>query len=315
MVRPFYVLSINGGGVRGLIVMAFLKKMDTYLKEQNPDFEIYNFFDLYAGTSIGALIIAEFLVNRKTPDNILAYLNENVNRIFDKDIWDKIFGKFQTQPMYSGDMKSKSLRDSLGDHKFADFAPKPVIITAYDIGRRSMRIFNSLKVNPDLLTREVVDASSAAPCYYPCVYVSNCHNATDDRDNSWFLDGGIYANNPTLCALLELKKTIAADRQIIVLNIGTGYKLPPLNGWKAQTFGAYQWAMEGVLTIPDSSNLVAQQVEAYVGAENYIYIDGPLPSDVSDNADDNSPNNLQYLNAIGEHWWELNKSKFDNFLF
>ena len=91
--RPFYILSINGGGVRGLIVMAFLRKMEAFLKEKNPDFEIYDFFDMYAGTSIGALIVTEFLVQRKKPDNIISFFNENIDRIMLKDVWDKIFGK------------------------------------------------------------------------------------------------------------------------------------------------------------------------------------------------------------------------------
>jgi len=311
--RPFYILSINGGGVRGLIVMAFLRKMEAFLKEKNPDFEIYDFFDMYAGTSIGALIVAEFLVHRKKPDNIIGFFNENIDRIMLKDVWDKIFGKFQTQPMYSGEVKAQTLKESFGEHKFADFAPKPVVVTAYDIGRRTVRIFNSLKVNKDLLTREVVDASSAAPCYYPCVYVKNCNDKTDDIDNSWFLDGGIYANNPTMCALMEIKDSLPANRPIIVLNIGTGYKLPGVNGWKAQNYGAYQWAMEGILTVPDSSLIVNQYTKLYIGEENYINIDGNLPENVSDSADDNSPENVNYLNSIGEHWWELNKGKFENF--
>jgi patatin-like phospholipase/acyl hydrolase len=306
---PYYILSINGGGVRGIISIVFLCKLEAYLQNFNPDFKIYDFFDTYTGTSMGALSIAYMVGKNKTPNELKTFFLNNIRTIIKKDRRDLLFDIYQTQPKYSGALKTAFINDALGNIAYSAIG-KHMVITAYDVEKQKLKIFNSAKVNPALLTSDVVNASSAAPCYYPCVYVPNCHNRTDPIDNSWFLDGGLCGNNSTMSAVTEVINTSAKNRQIVIINVGSGYKTRVINGWKSEKNGFFQWVKEGVLMDYRQGNMVEQQAENMFG-ECYINIDEELPDNVKYVPDDDS--NLDVLVTIGEHWWEINQYKFENF--
>ena len=104
---PLYILSLNGGGVRGLATISFLCKMTEYLEKKRPGFKLDTFFDIYAGTSIGALICAYFLVSKNTPEEVKHVFKANIGGIMKMDLMDYIFGLYQTKPKYDGVDKEK----------------------------------------------------------------------------------------------------------------------------------------------------------------------------------------------------------------
>jgi patatin-like phospholipase/acyl hydrolase len=309
---PLYILSLNGGGVRGLATIAFLCKMTAYLKTLRPSFELHTFFDIYAGTSIGALINGFLLVTGKTPEELKLIFKNNIGSIMKMDLTDFIFGIYQTKPKYDGRDKEKFIKSIIGDHKFSSF-DKTVIVTAIDVKYRQARIFNSTKVNPALLTSDIINASSAAPCYFPSVRVNNSQDKDEPVRHGWFLDGALIANNPTVCALTSIDP-VHKHRRKIVVNIGTGYKVRTISGEKSEDYGTFQWFSTGILTLPANDQLVEQQAKLLLATpDSYLQIDGELPKYMTDTIDDYNHIYLQNLVNLGEQWWDDNKVKFANF--
>lgn len=312
MPRPYYVLSINGGGMRGIIAVTILCQMQAYFRETRPEFNIHDWFDLYAGTSIGALITNYFLITKQGADELARLFRLNLRSMMKPDLADMLFGLYQSRPKYDGVDKFNYIQSITGDHTFASHT-KLSIVTAYDLETRCARMFNSSLVNPLLRTCDAVNASSSAPCYFPCVYVQNCQDKTEAVRNSWFVDGGLVSNNPTICALAAIPHSERSRRKI-VLNIGTGYKCPPLDGTKAKNFGTYQWLSTGMLTIPPDGQLVEQQAEGLLQSPDcYINIDGCLPDNISYTTDDASEKNMNLMISFGKCLWAEHRSKFDQF--
>jgi len=95
MGSPVVILSIDGGGVGGTIPVNFL-----YLMEQEAGINVRESFDFFAGVSTGALV-ACYCARGFGSMDVLAkysYSSDNMSRIFNKSIWDRILGRMQNQP-------------------------------------------------------------------------------------------------------------------------------------------------------------------------------------------------------------------------
>lgn len=314
--KPFYILSCNGGGIRGLIVVSFLKNMEKYLKSINPEFKLYDFFDMYAGTSIGSIIISTMLTNKFEGDDLLKLFSpENCHKLIDKSIWDKMLGIAQIKPKYDGRGKTQLLDKYLDNHRFSSF-DKYVIIPTYNITRKKTMIFSNKRVNDELLTKDVVNASSASPCYFPPIKINNCHNKDESISHHWFIDGGMTANNPTICAIAEAKNIILKSdikRRLIVVNIQTGIKTVPINGEKAKDYGGINWLLEGdLIGIAMDETVVDEQAKLLLQDHCYININEELIG-VNEDIDDVSYDNMNNLFNLGNKWWEMNKHQFVGF--
>ena len=288
--------------------------MSAYLKAKNPAFDMSSFFDVYTGASAGAYVLTYFLVTKKSPEEFKLFFRDNVAKIMQHTLRDIIFGIYQSKPKYDGKVKGTFIKTFVENHTFGSFdASKIVVVTGFNLKTQRTQIFNSSKVNKALLTRDVLDASSAAPCYYPCVFVPNCHNADEPPSDAWFLDGGLEANNPTLCGLAEIPPD-RAHRRRVVINIGTGYKLRKVECEKAHMFGTYQWLASGLLTMPPQGQLVEQLTSKLLPAPNvYINVDGVLPDTIPWEVDTCTAKDMQNMILFGEALWETHKGKFANF--
>src|SRR5690606_16525947 len=110
-----------------------------------------------------------------------------------------------------------------------------VIITAYEIERRIPWFFRSerAKVRPDydFPIKQVARATSAAPTYF-----EPCRIATEDGEDYYALvDGGVFANNPTMCAYVDAR-IAHPDADFLVVSLGTGgltrpYHYDDVCGW------------------------------------------------------------------------------------
>ncbi len=93
--EPLLILSIDGGGARGAIPVNVL-----HLLEQDVGLNIHSSFDFFAGVSTGALVAA-YCAKGPGSMEVLAkhsYSADNMSRIFDKSVWDKMLGRMQNQP-------------------------------------------------------------------------------------------------------------------------------------------------------------------------------------------------------------------------
>lgn len=311
--KPFYILSCDGGGVRGLATVTFLYHMSEHLKKINPEFKLYDFFDMYAGTSIGALIILIILVKEYEGEDLMKVFNKDLcGKIMDKSIWDKLLGIIQNKPKYNGKGKKEVIEDFMKNTRFCDLK-KHVVIPAYNITKQITHIFHSDQANTSLLCSEIADATSAAPAYFPPVKINCCNNKNESHVDCWFIDGGIVANNPTICAIAKAKKLLKDNpRKVVVVNIGTGLKTRYINGEKARGYGGIEWLLNNILGIAMDETVIYEQASDLLYDHHYININGKLEN-VNDEIDDCSDENMKELVKIGEKWWNEQKHKFDNF--
>ena len=106
-----YVLSCDGGGIRGAASAEFLNQI-----QANLGIDIYKQFDLFAGTSTGAIIVIALAVKKmKTKKLVELYNYQSGNTIMNKSIWDRTLGLVQNQPKYDGKGKTRVLKKYFGN--------------------------------------------------------------------------------------------------------------------------------------------------------------------------------------------------------
>ncbi|NET49455.1 MAG: patatin-like phospholipase family protein, partial [Merismopedia sp. SIO2A8] len=187
---------------------------------------------------------------------------------------------------------------------------KHVLAVSYGIEKRKPEVIKS--TNPthrNLYSYDVADASSAAPTYFPTKEMS----IGSQSEESWLVDGGIVANNPTMCAIAEAKHAwgdVSVD-ELRVLSIGTGYLTRKIDGPESQAWGALQWFTIGdILNLLTDERVVAYQTLAITRPGNCIRVNAELRSqpglpDAPDDAmDDISPKNIGRLKQLGDLWFQ-----------
>lgn len=251
----YRILSIDGGGLRGLISARLLDRLDS-------NSEIGGWLssvDLFAGTSTGG-ILALGLATGRSPGDICDLYRNKGKRIFDDSIWDDIrdLGKTVGAEYSNRNLKSE-LKKIFGNIALGEIAKK-VAIPAFDLDNEALaaartwkpKIFHNYK-GPDAdrnaLAADVALYTSSAPTYFPSA--------------DGFIDGGVYANNPSIIAIAQAisKRNDREERasldDIVLLSLGTGVSLSYIKG-KTLDWGYAQWIkplinvlMDGVAGISD----------------------------------------------------------------
>ncbi|KAK9946545.1 hypothetical protein M0R45_012006 [Rubus argutus] len=267
------VLSIDGGGIRGLIPAAILDYLESELQKlDGEDARLADYFDVIAGTSTGGLVTAMIA----TPDE-----NNNNRPVFAaKDIKDfylthcpKIFPQRHCPlfphaikviralagPKYDGKYLHNLVGEKLGDKKLHKTLTN-VVIPTFDIKQLQPTIFSSFEVKSkpcsDALLRDICIATSAAPTYLPAHYFETEDGQGNVKEFN-LIDGGVCANNPTLVALGEVTKTILKGSsdffpikpmdygRFLVISLGTG---SPKEELKYHAHAAAKWGLLDWLT-------------------------------------------------------------------
>ncbi|MCF6170606.1 MAG: patatin-like phospholipase family protein [Bacteroidales bacterium] len=314
------ILSIDGGGIRGILPGQILVKLEEKLQEldKNKNARIADYFDLIAGTSTGGILTCMYLSPseedparpRFTAQKAVDLYLDRGDEIFDISFWQKVrSGAGITDEKYSEKELEEALDDYLGEMKLSELL-KPCLVTSYDIKRRKGHFFRSHKakvdVSYDFLVKEAARATSAAPTYFEVARVKAM-----DKQVYPLIDGGVFVNNPTLCAYSEARtwkfddyreRPMAAN--MAILSIGTGGTDKSYEYKKAKDWGALQWIapiidimMSGVAETVDYQ--LRQIYDAVGKPDQYIRIDPELGNANSD-MDDASMKNLKALKEAGE---------------
>jgi predicted acylesterase/phospholipase RssA len=185
----FQILSLDGGGYRGIYSAAVLAAIEEDLG--NP---ITQYFDLIAGTSTGG-IIAIGLGAGLRPRDIVEFYAKWGHRIFRKQRLRTGFGLWRRK--YGSEARRQALTEVLGDRTLGDSLCR-LVIPAYDLGADGVYIFktpHNTKLKRDWKERlvDVAMATSAAPTYFPATSLGGIR----------LVDGGIWANNPTVIGIAE----------------------------------------------------------------------------------------------------------------
>jgi patatin-like phospholipase/acyl hydrolase len=228
MDKPFRILSIDGGGIRGLIPATILDHMEVELKKQlGASMLIAEFFDLVAGTSTGGIIALGINVPNKNgirpryPAKILADLYErNGADIFPPNRWTPVIqiftNSYSTDPLNNvleryfqkKNSETLKLRDSF----------TRVFIPAYDADQNSIHYFDSNTCGDkfNYSFKDVGLATSAAPTFLAEAKIKDSYGVIHK-----YIDGGMFVNNPALAALLNMRAE-SPNKKFFVLSIGTG---------------------------------------------------------------------------------------------
>lgn len=294
--QPFYILSCDGGGVRSLATAHFLLAFEKHMKTIDPDFKIYEFFDMYAGSSAGAILLSLSVYGQKEMSDLVEIYHPKIlKKIFARSFLDSVFGKCQAKPLYDGKAKRKIIGDVVQDSIYREVpGNKHMVVPAYDVVHKSKIFYSGDNYSALVKTIDVIDAASAAPVYFPAVKV----------DDHWFMDGGIVANNPTMCALTTAKKILGnSNRPIVVISVGTGSIERDVDEKASANFGGIQWILHDIFGIPMDESLVEVQAKLLVPECNYLRINSDL-GDIDSGLDNVNTENMKKLQNLGTGWWE-----------
>lgn len=240
-VPQFYrILSIDGGGIRGVFPAAFLAKI-----EESLDRPIGNYFDLIAGTSTGGIIAIGLGLGLSAAD-ILCIYEKDGPRIFDQHRHPCVNWIFQKgrkiKQVFGTKYESYELRNSLervfGNRLLGESLTR-LLIPSWHAETEKVYIYKT--AHDDRLRsdykRPALDAAlatAAAPTYLAP------HLTTDDIE---LVDGGVWANNPIGLAAVEAVGTLSwpCDR-LKILSIGTINEViprPRRNGLFSLAAGGY----------------------------------------------------------------------------
>ncbi|MHC0044212.1 patatin-like phospholipase family protein [Vibrio campbellii] len=299
------ILSLDGGGIRGAATTQFLSHIDDKLRSE-ANLSIRDCVDFYAGTSTGSIIaLALSTTNLSMRDINNLYSLQNAKKIFTEN---KGIFEFDglNSPKYEASGKSQVLKQNFGIAKISDVPKdKHILAVTYEVSTRKPVVIKSTsKEFLSLKSYEVADASSAAPTYFP----------TKELKDLWLVDGGVTANNPTMCAIAEAKRvwTNTSISDLRVLSVGTGYRTRKINGRSSQKWGAIGWFSKGdILDALSDEKVVAYQARTLLDEGKYIRVNADmrkqpgLSSPPDDAMDDISKGNITKLRKMGDWWFKL----------
>ncbi len=260
------ILSIDGGGIRGIIPGTILKYLEETLQklDNNSNLRLADYFDFIAGTSTGGILSCLYLM----PDSkgkpmysakqALDLYIEHGHEIFDRTILRKltsgdgiIHEKYSDGPLYS-------LLDKYFGDENLDKLVKPCLITSYDITDRKAVFFTSVDAKLDAMynfkVKDVARATSAAPTYFQPAHIQSLNDQLYT-----LVDGGMFANNPALCAYAEVRKLNFGSlnkptaKDMIIVSLGTGAVKKSYHYDKFKSAGEIEW-LEPVIDILMSGN-------------------------------------------------------------
>lgn len=337
--ETFTVLSIDGGGIRGIIPAKIL----AYIEKQTKS-RIADIFNLITGTSTGGIITLALTV--PDPDNVgrPAYTaNELVDLykdrgeiIFDRSIRHRIrsVGGWAEEKYPTRGIR-RVLKTYFENARLSE-ACTEVLIPSYDMrGTRPYwekgaieregghpRFFKRRKAqkltHEDYLMREVAHATAAAPTYFEPVDTAFTPTSSDERLIETLVDGGIFANNPAMCAYVEAKKILKEKEhptdKILLVSLGTGNLTEELDADDAKNWGKVSWINPLFTMIFDgASDTVDYQLKQLTDGNEDIYhrFQPTLSEEGNDEMDDASPKHLSELERFADTFIQRSKSDLD----
>jgi hypothetical protein len=213
----FRILSLDGGGVRGIFQAAFLARLHDQLAAKKLG-TIANNFELIAGTSTGA-IMGMALALEIDPHRILDFYRKEASNIFTRNGVLPNWASYLTKgPRYDATKLTKLLSDLFGTRQLGQAKTK-VLIPASSLNRFSYKTFTNLhelgSIDDNLSAVDVVVASAAAPTYF------RSHRPQNEEIS--YVDGGLWANSPSLIAVLAANRKLNKPFECIrLLSVATG---------------------------------------------------------------------------------------------
>lgn len=312
------VLSIDGGGIRGILPSKVLQHI-----EDSTGKNITALFHLISGTSTGGIIACGLACGLSSSELCDLYAKEG-GSIFARSMWRTVTTVANLDgPKYSADALEEKLLTKFHGKWLSEAEGAELLVPSYcitlpkpvelDDGRvqstRMPFLFKSWKARGlqldkgevketyDFMLRDIARATSAAPTYFPPAKIENRRG-----DLYWMVDGGVFANNPAMCALASARKIFPDAKRFLVVSLGTGCRERSIDGANAADWGAIGW-LHPVLSIlmDGNADTVCYELDQMLG-EFHKRFDISLGTDpakdpcaVYEDFDDADPDNIQRL--------------------
>ncbi|MGH2960991.1 MAG: patatin-like phospholipase family protein [Solirubrobacterales bacterium] len=244
----FRILSVDGGGIRGLIPSLVLQELEERVRREAGERRgLSDCFHLMAGTSTGGLIALGLTApdasgerSRLGAADLVRFYTEQGPRIFHAGLNGLLSLGGWLGPKYSPATLERVLRETLGEVRLRD-AVRDVVVTSYDMRRREPHFFKRWRAaesgerNPQMVDAAL--ATAAAPTYFPS-------HGLDDRA---LVDGGVFASNPTVAAIAEALKRAEDEpadlhpQELLVVSLGTGVRESGFEQREVRRWGKVGW--------------------------------------------------------------------------
>ncbi len=312
--RPFRLLSIDGGGIRGILPAMLLADL-----ERRTNRPIIDLFDMIVGTSTGGLIALALACPgeggkpRHTARDVIRLYEVEGKRVFSRSVWHKIraVGNL-AEGKYPSSGVEGVLEDYFGEARLKD-ALRDVVVPAYEIERRFPFFFKSsnarVKQYYDYPMKLVIRAATAAPTYFEPAKI------TIDAPNDYYalVDGAVFAYNPGMCAYTEVLSRFPDNESIVMVSLGTGELTRRLPYDEVKDWGAARWAQPTFALMCDGiCDVVDYQLQQLLpktpdGMRQYYRFQARL--DVgNDDMDDASNTNIRVLKLLAEDMLHANRA-------
>ncbi|CAJ2643832.1 patatin-like protein [Trifolium pratense] len=330
------ILSIDGGGIRGIIPATILEFLESQLQELDGESaRLADYFDVITGTSTGGLVTAMLSApnDKQRPlfaaKDIKPFYLEHCPNIFPQHKHLGSIGKLFRSlagPKYDGKYLHNVVREKLGEIRVHETLTN-IVIPTFDIKTMQPTIFSSYKIkkNPcmDARLSDICISTSAAPTYLPGYNFKNQDTEGNTHEFN-LVDGGVCANNPTLVAVNEVTKQIINQNndfyaikpmeysRFLIISLGTG---TPKNEQKFTAKMAAKWGLLDWLTHGGSTPLIdvfsqssgdmvdfhlATITQALNSQHNYLRIQDDTLTGISSSVDIATKDNLEKLCQIGD---------------
>lgn len=330
-VQERFILSIDGGGIRGIVPAVVLARLSDHLKSLGDDKPLYSHFDLVAGTSTGALLSLGLtlcdigLANEEGPaipvtedfksgffkhgTRTIGYIKRAADpQLFAKLYLDNAAGIFSPKmrllgPVFGSRYDSASLEDVLDktykDAKLSDCLV-PTMLVSYDSREGQGVMLSSYNQWKDMAASQAARASAAAPLYFQPL-----HTVSPEGREVSLLDGGMIANDPALLAYAEARRLYPDCRRFHLLSLSTArppYRFNP----KEAPGGIAGWAEPVMRIYPNAqyslTHMVLSSLEDVSLTRAYSQV-----TKEKIKLDDTRPGSLKLLLEGGNKMWEDNK--------
>jgi patatin-like phospholipase/acyl hydrolase len=233
------ILSIDGGGIRGIIPALVLAEIEKCTKSRTA-----RLFDLIAGTSTGGILALGLCKDdgngqpKYSASDLAGLYEKRGKEIFARSLWKGVSSVGGiTDEKYSADGLENVLEEYFGNEPLGA-SLTDCLITSYDIQLREPHFFKSWRSEwKSVEMRSAARATSAAPTYFePALVPVGGGTRT-------LIDGGVFVNNPVMSAYAEYRRLFPNENEFFVVSIGTGELVRPIPYSEAKDWGKVDWVV------------------------------------------------------------------------
>lgn len=324
--RTVRILSIDGGGVRGLIPCLLLEEIERRLRSRGNSKPLHTIFDLIAGTSAGGIIALAMSLPRPnregTSPGTAALETTQISALF-SEVGLEIFPRGRFSHLKSiiqafGDKYSADALEAVAEDVFKDVtvadALTNVVVTSFDAERREPHLFKSYQkdadeIVPNFYMRDAIRATTAAPTFFAPARIQA---VPPDGKSFCLVDGGIFANNPAMIAYFEARKLFPGAKRYVILSLGTGRTRRHFSYDTMKSWGYIEWVnpANGVpiysMSSDGQSRAVLHQLE-HIPEVRLFRLNGELNERSTESLDDVSSENLAGLAEVADEIIDRNQ--------